>query len=469
MKRVLFIDAVDPLSKFVERFSPLWPAYLAAYAEKQMGTKEFEFRLSKGNLGKEIESFGPHIVAISAVSMNYNFAGEYARMAKRYGLTVIIGGIHISNLPNSLTQDMDVGCIGEGEETFSELLRVYLESEDFFPRNLSEIKGIVYRDRGELITTPERPLLDSLDQIPHPKRNLLGYRNTDTMLTARGCPYRCAFCSVSRYWKKVRFASPDYVVAEMRELSDRGVRIIKIYDDLFTFNKRRLEQVADEIVSSGLDQRVKFTCWCRASTVTEEVVAALKRMNLVSVELGLESGCDRTLKYLKGNATVEENWRAVDLLKNAGIQTNAAFIIGAPDETEEEVIQTYDFIKKSRLDTVTVNRLIPFPGTPVWEYALEKGLVSETMDWGRINQTILSERLSTEDLSYLLKKFKRLCYVKRIKGLARSPWLKEAPEILFKRLLVRLFRLGRILCRSDGKGFSAKKCQAAARSQNLRK
>jgi radical SAM superfamily enzyme YgiQ (UPF0313 family) len=457
MKRVLFIDAVDSLSKFGERFSPLWPAYLAAYIDKQMGSDKFEFRLLKGNVEKQLESFGPHIVAISSVSMNYNFASEYARIAKRYGLPVIIGGIHISNMPSSLTKDMDVGCIGEGEETFSELLGLYLEFGDFPPKSLVEIKGIVYRDNDELITTPVRPLFDSLDQIPHPKRSLLGYRTTDTMISARGCPYRCVFCSVSRYWKKVRFASPDYVVAEITELIERGVRIIKIYDDLFTFNKSRLEQVADKIAADALDQRVKFTCWCRASTVTQDVVDALKLMNVVSVELGLESGCDRTLKYLKGNATVEENWRAIDLLKNAGIQTNATFIIGAPDETEEEVMQTYNFIKRSRLDTVTVNRLIPFPGTPVWEYASEKGLVSETMDWEHINQTILSERLSTEELSYLLKKFKRLCYVKRLKGLVTSPWLKEAPEIGFKRLMVRLARMGRVLSRTVRKGLSDQK------------
>jgi len=163
------------------------------------------------------------------------------------------------------------------------------------------------------------------------------------------------------------------------------------------------------------------------------------------------------LKYLKGNATVEENWRAIDLLKNADIQTNASFIIGVPDETKEEVMQTYDFIKRSRLDTVTVNRLIPFPGTPVWEYASKKGLVSEDMDWSRINQIILSERLSKEELSYLLKKFKKLCFVKRLKALPKSPWLREAPKIGFKFFMVRLIRIGRSLSRTVRRAFSNQK------------
>lgn len=462
MKRIMFIDAVDPISKFRERFSPLWPAYLAAYIEEYIGPEEFEFYLLKGNIEKGLKLFRPHVVAISSVSANYNFAIEYARITKRFSLPVIIGGIHISHMPSSLTKDMDVGCIGEGEETFLELMRFYLDFRDFSSQSLAKINGIVYRDNGKLITTPARSLLDSLDQIPHPKRSLLGYRTTDTMLTARGCPYRCVFCSVSRYWKKVRFASPEYITEEIRELIESGVRIIKIYDDLFTFNKKRLEQVADMIAVNGFHRRARFACWCRANTVTKEVVDALKLMNVVSVELGLESGCERTLKYLKGNVTVEENWKAIDLLKNAGIQTNATFIIGAPDETEEEVMQTYEFIKRSRLDTVTVNRLIPFPGTPVWEYASKKRLVSEDMDWSRINQTILSERLSANQLLRVLKKFKRLCFVKRLKALPRSPWLKEAPKIGFKLFVGRLFRISRSLSRTVRRTFSNQKRHIAS-------
>ncbi len=440
MLRVLFIDAEDPISKLNQRFAPLWPAYLAAHLETQIGSNRFEFRLSNGKIENEFKSFKPHVAAVSSVTMNYNHAIKYARIAKKLDIAVVIGGIHISFMPHSLTKEMDVGCIGEGEETFAELMRLYLDSGDFNSKDLAAINGVSYRDNGKLVSTAQRSLISSIDHISHPKRSLLGFRNTDTMMTARGCPYRCVFCSVSRFWKKVRYASPDFVIDEVTELAKNGVRIIKIYDDLFTSNQDRLEQIADRIYASGLYRRIKFACWCRANTVTQKVTDALKKMNVVSVELGLESGCDRTLRYLKGNVSVNDNYKAIDLLKNAGIQTNAAFIIGAPDETEDEIMQTYDFIKKSRLDTVTVNRLIPFPGTPIWEYASKKGFVSEDMDWGRIGNTLLSETISAKKLNRILKKFRRLCLIKRLLALPKSPWLQEVPKIACNRFITKLLR-----------------------------
>ena len=101
MMRVLFIDAVDPISELSQRFVPLWPAYLAAYFEAQIGPNRFEFRLSKGKIENEFKSFKPHVAAISSVTMNYSHAIEYARIAKKFGLPVVIGGIHISFMPGS--------------------------------------------------------------------------------------------------------------------------------------------------------------------------------------------------------------------------------------------------------------------------------------------------------------------------------------------------------------------------------
>ena len=439
MKRVLFIDAADPVKKqFLDRFYPLWPCYLAAYVEKYLGPGKFEFRILNDGIEKELASYKPDLVAISSVSYNYNFAKEYARIAKSFGLPVIIGGIHISYLPQCLTKDMDVGCIGEGEETFLELMRYYLEHGDFNPHGLGEIKGIVYYCKDELVKTPDRPFLRPLDMVPHPKRSLKGYQHTDTILTARGCPYRCVFCSTSRFWDKVRYASPEYVMEEIQELIENGTKIIKIYDDLFTFNKKRLKQIVDAIILNGFHRRVSFTCWCRADTVDPELVETIKSMNIVSVEMGLESGCERTMKYLKGNGIIAKNWRAIELLKDAGIQANASFIIGVPDETEEEILQTYNFINKSRLDTVTVNTLTPFPGTPVWDYATKRNLVSDDMDWDSLSGIILSEKLSQEKVKLMKNKLAALAFRKRLKALPRSPWLKELPRIGTRRLIGKI-------------------------------
>lgn len=443
MKRILFIDAGDPYKKIQERFYPLWPSYLASYVEKHIG--QFEFRyMSSLSIEKELKSFKPHLVAISSVSSNYNYAIKYSRIVKNYGLPVIIGGIHISSLPNNLTKDMDVGCIGEGGYTFVELICHYLNYGEFKSEGLGDIKGIVFRDNGRLKLTTSRPLCESLDELPHPKRSVIGYHRWDTMLTSCGCPYKCIFCSACRYWKNIRYASSEHVMEEIAELADNGVKVIKFYDELFISNKKRLMVIADSIVKNKFRRKLKFACWARSSSITPEVVEILKSMNIVAVAMGLESGCNRTLKYLKGeNVTVEINRHAVYLLNNAGIQANASFIIGSPDETEEEIMQTYNFIKRNRLDAVTVNPLIPFPGTPVWEYAAKKNLVFDDMDWDRIFTISLSERLNNEKIAVILKKFYRLCLIKRLKALPKSPWLAEAPRYAILKLAWQVLKLGK--------------------------
>ena len=327
-----------------------------------------------------------------------------------------------------------MGCIGEGVETFTELIGLFLKDARFSPDALASVKSIVYRDgNGELCINEERPMCD-LERIPHPKRSLIGYQRTDTMFTSRGCPYKCIFCSVTRFWKEIRYNSSDYVMEEIAELIDNNVKIIKIYDDLFTAHKKRLRTIAEEIQRRGFDKMAKFTCWARANTVTPDVVESLKMINIVSVEMGLETGCDRTLQYLKGGCSVDGNSYAVNLLKDAGIEVKGSFIFGLPDETSEEVEMTYDFIKNSRLDGITIKPLVPLPGTPIWDYSLEKGHVTNEMkNWNDVYRIFVAEKITPEELMQFRKRFKRITSIIRWKAVPRSPWLMEAPKILAKR------------------------------------
>lgn len=440
MIRILFIAAADPLLKTENHMRPLWPAYLAAYAEKHLGAGHLEFRFMTGRIENELETFKPRIVAISSITPYFKYAGEYARIAKKHNLPVIIGGMHISALPKCLTKEMDVGCIGEGEETFLELMRLYREKGSFRKEDLIKINGIVFHDTdGRLLQTPKRHVIKSLDDIPHPKRSLIGYRNREYLYTARGCQYKCIFCACTRHWGKVRYSSPGYVIEEMRELINNGVKVIRFNEDNFISDKNRMKRISQMIVDNGFHRQVKFSCWCRANDVTPDVVAALTAMNVVSVKMGLESGSDRTLGYLKGGVSVTNNSNAINLLKDAGIQVNADFIIGAPQETEEEIMQTYRFIKNSRVDMVDINVLSPMPGTAIWEYSLKRNLVSADMDWSALkfqsSSLILSETVTYDQLNRILKKFNRLRSFKTVKALPGSPWLNELPGIIVRKIV----------------------------------
>jgi len=457
MTRVLFISALDTASEVENRYRPLWPAYLAAFTERAMGPDAAEFRYMTGNLDRELDEYKPDIVAIGSVSQNYQLAREYARLCKARGATVMMGGPHISALPQCITGDVDVACIGEGEESFVDLLRLYKQEDSLPLEGLKTIEGIAYRGDTGIVQTALRPLMASLDDIPHPKRSLVGYQRHDYMFTSRGCPYRCAFCASSRFWNKVRLASAEYVVEEIEELVHHGSRVISFYDDLFVIDKKRVKRIADLLSERGLLGKVKFTCSCRANTISEDLVESLKRLHVVSVGMGLESGCDRTLQYLKGQISVATNRKAVNLLKDAGIQVNASFVIGAPEETEQEVMETYNFIQESRLDFVDTYVLMPLPGTPVWDFALEQGLVSDDMDWSRLNvnfeynadhAVLVSQALGRDDIKRLYRMFRRQRMFRILRALPGSPWLRDLPRAAWRTLREKGLRLLRR--RADG-------------------
>jgi len=448
--KILFTDTVDPFSEVENRYPPLGPGYLTSYLKNHDPDQSYEFNYVNALTEKNIEDFSPDIIAITAVSQNYERAKKYASLAKDFGKLVIIGGVHISSLPTTLTDQMDIGIIGEGEQTFFEIIKTLSRSNSFDKKKIENIPGICYHKNGILILTGKRDFLKE-NEIPHPIRTLTGYRTHDYIFSSRGCPYRCRFCASSRYWDKVRWLAPEFVIEEICDMLDNGAKMISFYDDLFIANKPRLEKIANLIDQQRINKRIKFTCSARANLIDEKTVGYLKKMNVVSVGLGLESGNQRILNYLKGdNVTLEDNRRAISLLNHAGIQANASFIIGSPDETIEEMLDTYQFIRDNGLSFADVYILTPFPGTPVWDYAKEKGYVSDNMDWNNLNinfernsksAIILSEKLDRETIIQIYKKFRRLRMYKILIALPKSPWLKDVPKMLVFLAKVHLRRL----------------------------
>jgi radical SAM superfamily enzyme YgiQ (UPF0313 family) len=442
--RILFIGTIDGAAEVETRYRPLWPAFLAAYVRQHLGTDTFEFRYTDTRIAETIQEFRPELVAISSITQNFRFAEAHARVAKAHNLPVLIGGMHITSLPQALTADMDVGCIGEGEITFLELMQLYLDRGGFPAEGLRNINGVIFREGDELVQTPKREVLPSLDSLPHAYRPVTGYQRRSYIYTARGCAYDCVFCSCAKHWGRVRYISASYVLDEIAELVAHGTKVIRLADENFSKNLERLKEISQLVVQNGFHKKVKFSCWCRANDVTPESVAALKAMNVVSVKMGLESASQRMLDFLKGEVSINQNLRAINLLKDAGLQVNADFMIGAPDETLEDIEATYQFIKRSRIDLFDVNIFSPLPGTQVWEFAKEKGLVSDHMDdWSRCNfkfnpdparAIVLSNVLTHADLVPVFQKFERLRALRTLKALPHSPWLNELPRVVYKRV-----------------------------------
>jgi radical SAM superfamily enzyme YgiQ (UPF0313 family) len=270
-----------------------------------------------------------------------------------------------------------------------------------------------------LIYNEARPLIENLDNIPFPARDLLNIDSRNTyMFSSRGCPYNCIFCSSTRFWKKTRFNSAEYVVAEIMEVYNKyGCSRISFSDDLFIGDKKRLRKIIDLLKQEKILDKLRFNFNCRANLIDEEMVKMLKEINAVSVNMGLETGSDKILKYLKGPyMDIKYNKNAVALISKAGIEVSASFIIGCPIDTKETIQETYDFIKNNNVCFFDVYYLEPFPNTPIWDYAVKKGIVSNDMDFSKMKVwekgeekiILLCENLTKKELAYEMNRFMKL-------------------------------------------------------------
>jgi radical SAM superfamily enzyme YgiQ (UPF0313 family) len=436
----------------------LGPLYVASALRRAFSPAELEIEVTEDALTPaRLMASRPTLVGLSAVSQNFHIAGAHARNCKQLGLPVIVGGVHVSTLPATITTDMDVGVVGEGEDTAVELLRVFMSHGGFPPATLAAVKGIAFRDGDRLVQTEPRLRPPDLDTLARPARELLDHPQRG-ILTGRGCPYDCAFCFSKPFWgRKPRFHSAGYVVEEISELVHRfHAEKIVIYDDLFAASLPRAREIARRLRDAGLHKKAWFVCNARPNEVNDELAVLLKSMNVRRVFLGIESGNQTTLQFLKKRAcSVEQNYEAVRILRRHGLMTFGGIIIGSPRETREEIFQTFEFLIRSGIDSFSPLILTPLPGTDVWELAKQRGLVSDVMDWSVLRlefdetperQILLSEVLSRRELLDLYLRFRRLQRRKILMLGIKHPLesLREMSRIGRRRMrLARLERTGK--------------------------
>ncbi len=451
MLKLLLVSVIDTKSEIEKRYPDLGLGYLAAQVKKHF-PRDIDVRIINQNVAAALAQYQPDLVGIRSVSQNYGRAKKIAAQAQARGIPVLIGGVHISVLPQSLDRHMTVACLDEGEETIVDLLQLFLAKRQFSAPDLASIPGLAFWDDDQVVVTPRRQPIADLDALPLPARELLDIQRHTYMFTSRGCPYRCRFCSSSAFWDRLRYFSADYVVNEIGVLvEDYNVNFISFFDDMFISNLSRLRQIAMGLERAGLLKKVKFSCSCSAPNITEEVASILKEMNIVSVGMGLESGSDKTLQFLKGPAfKVEKNRQAVEILRKYGIAANASFVIGSPAETRQDILETYEFIKKTPINLVDIYVLTPYPGTKIWEYALEQNLVNNDMDWELLNVNfeinyrqaiILSQTLTRDEIYALYRRFRRLRFWHNLRNIWSHPFLVDLPKVAYNLCKERVLRL----------------------------
>ncbi len=420
MTKVALLLAFDRASYFQRHHPPLALGYLAAYLKAGVPDVDVRFFLSP----QEALQFEPDLVGISSVTQNIPIAVEMARQMTVCGAPVVLGGIHVSLLPETLPQPFTFGVLGEGEQTLADLVR-WRRGEIADP---ASIDGLVIRDGGRLVQTAPRSPLARLDDLPFPDVALLGrhweadYHSRMLMYSSRGCPYRCLFCAGARFWRTYRCFSPEYVVREIESrCAEFGTRWFDFWDDLFIGDEGRLRRFAELFLERGLREKVVLGFSVRSNLVSKERARLFARLGVENVNFGAESGSDRVLRAMnKTGVTVAVNQRAIDLLHDYGIFVNCSFVFGFPDETAAEMEQTLNFIERNRdkLADIGYFPLLPFPGTPYWDLARERGIVSLDMDWRAFEMNyseidwdrfpMLAEKVSRTELKSFLDRANQL-------------------------------------------------------------
>jgi anaerobic magnesium-protoporphyrin IX monomethyl ester cyclase len=388
--RVLLINApVARASLHARQSPPLGVAYLAD-AMRRAGheVEVLDLNISGLNLRRldaVMERVRPDLVGVSAHTETYPNALRVSRHLKEIApdVRLVFGGPHPSIMPEEVLTEpsVDFVVVGEGERTLVELAAA-LESGS---TDFMAIRGLGWTDAGVAIVNERREPM-SPGEVGLPARDLLSlefYADALNVLTARGgCPYRCPFCSASFIWRGVhRQRSAKAVVDEVEMLArDYGARFVFFVDDIFTLNRRWVDELLSELERLG--GLVMWGCATRVDLVDAELLVRMARAGCTGIQFGVESGSQTILDSVKHI----EKHRALDAVRwavAAGIRTTASFMVPFPDDTLETLHETFEFmgtLKDAGADLM-MSYTAPFPGTLFYEKADELGLRILTDDW----------------------------------------------------------------------------------------
>lgn len=379
-----------------QRIGSLGLGYIAAYLEQEIPGLETCIAVSP----QELIAFEADLIGVSAYTETLPAARRQAAwLRQQRDVPLVLGGAHIATNPADLPPEFDFGVAGEGEELLLELVRLQLANA-LVPQQLKSLQGLTWRHQGEIRSQGRAPEIREMDKLAHPDRHKMfasmyrhfsGFEPVVHIHTARGCPYRCTFCSAPLVNPQWRFHSPEWVIAELEGIAAGfpAIREITLSDDLFTLKKSRLEALVRAIRDAGLHRRFAFFCSSRSNTLTHDMCRLLRDMNVVMVSFGLESAADEVIRELKGVGAHRGDYeRVLGMCEHYGIYAHGNFIIGSQRESLADLQQTWSFVRdqQDRLASIYFSHMTPFPGTKVWDEGLAAGRFDpQTLDYTVLN------------------------------------------------------------------------------------
>lgn len=371
------------------RFPPLGLGYIAAYLKANGVSVELvdcTFMNEEQALEK-IRRSRPTIIGVQAMFSMKKEALRLARLLRDSCKLLVAGGPLPTSNPNEFLSSFDVVVMGEGELTMLDLVHAVRQGAD-----LANVSGLAFKEKGEVRFTSAQRFIEDLDSIPFPSRDMFdneaykhyyagkfGYTTTSVM-TSRGCPFQCDFCSRPVFGNTFRSRTATNIAEEVESVRELGYERIWFADDCFTLDRKRLLSICDELVRRRT--HVGWECLSRVDTVDSEVAEKMKKAGCVRVFFGIESGNDSILKVMRKQATVKQAREAVNTFKKAGIQTGAFFILGYPGEDLGTVLDTVNFASSLPLNYLSFTFPYPIPGTPLYERVKDSMIYEEWTEPG---------------------------------------------------------------------------------------
>lgn len=368
--------------------------------------------LDVGAFVQRVRMLGAPVVGLSGMTPMVNRIRRDAALVRPLAERVVLGGVHATRFKEAALADLpdvDALVIGEGEEVAPALVAWWASGGAGDPPPGVMTRGGPFRPA---------PVPTDLDALRWPARHLVPkdrYRYVfqtrpgfTTMISSRGCPFRCSFCDKTVGGDGWRARSAGDVVDEMEAVTtDFGVGSICIFDDNFTLRRPRVVAICEEILRRGLD--VDWKCEARVDGITADLARLMARAGCRTVAFGVESANQESLDFLRKDQTAEQAARAIAACREAGIETVAYMLIGIPGESPEAAMETLRFAREHRIDFIQFSTLSPFEGTDLYDLAMERGWyrasrVRNPVDAEERRATLLPPGWSERDLERTLRR-----------------------------------------------------------------
>jgi len=379
-------DVYSGLKQAVAIQPPLGLAYIAAYIESKGLDVEIvdanAIGMSMDEIVKKAVKSKHDYIGITCTTNTVNLAYIFSeKLKKRCDKTIVVGGPHVTFADiDTLKQcgAIDIVVRGEGERTSYEI-------SNGVP--LKNIKGITYRLKEKITRNPDRNKNEiNINDLPFPARHLLplemyrpgaffniGHSGKEyaTLITSRGCPNKCVFCSSAHFWKSFRPRKPENILEEIDQLvNNYGVKHIHFLDDTLTVPAKRLENICDGLIKRDYD--LEWNCYSRVDIITDEIVRKMKEAGCFGLTFGVESGSQKILNLIKKNITLNQVRKAIKITKAYDLDVHADFMIGLPGDTKKTIMQTINFAVELDPKIALFSITTPFPGTQLFDELKEK-------------------------------------------------------------------------------------------------